>query len=69
MSASTPITGVYNNGSGTAYNRFCLGADISLTDVPDYPCTDMVITDAKFYTGALDAAAVQAAYQAAVAAL
>ena len=70
LSASTPITGVYNNGSGTAYNRFCLGADISLTDgQPDFPCTDMVITDAKFYTGALDAAAVQAAYQAAVAAL
>jgi hypothetical protein len=29
----------------------------------------MVITDAKFYTGALDAATVKAAYQAAVKAL
>jgi hypothetical protein len=29
----------------------------------------MIITDAKFYSGALDAAAVQAAYQAAVQAL
>ena len=68
-SASKAVSGSFYPGDGNTFNRFCLGADISLTDTPDYPCTDMVITDAKFYTGALDAAAVQAAYQAAVQAL
>ena len=69
LDASDYVSGVYHNGDGSAFNRFCLGADISLSSTPDYPCTDMVITDAKFYVGALDAAAVQAAYQAAVQAL
>jgi hypothetical protein len=68
-SASKSISGSFYPGDGNTYNRFCLGADISLTSIPDYPCTDMIITDAKFYTGALDATAVQAAYQAAVKAL
>ena len=66
LSSTLSVTGVYHNGDGAAFNRFCLGADISLTTIPDYPCTDMIITDAKWYVGALDAAAVQAAYQAAV---
>ena len=68
-SGSKSISGSLYPGDGNTYNRFCLGADISLTSTPDYPCTDMIITDAKFYTGALDATAVQAAYQAAVKAL
>ena len=66
---SKSISGSFYPGAGVTCNRFCLGADISLTDTPDYPCTDMVITDAKFYSGALDAAAVQSAYTAAVQAL
>lgn len=68
-SASKSISGSFYPGSGETFNRFCLGADISLTSTPDYPCTDMIITDAKFYVGALDAAAVQSAYTAAVQAL
>ena len=66
LSASTDISGSYYNGAGTAFNRFCLGADISESSAPDFPCTDMVITDVKFYTGALDADAVHAAYEAAL---
>ncbi len=69
LSASKTISGQYYNGAGVTFNRFCLGADISLTSTPDYPCTDMIITDAKFYTSVLDADAVKAAYQAAVKAL
>ena len=63
------ITGQFYPGAIPTYNRFCLGADISLTTTPDFQCTDMIITDAKWYVGALDAAAVQAAYTAAVNAL
>ena len=68
-SASKSISGSFYPGAGDTFNRFCLGADISTTSTPDFPCTDMIITDAKFYVGALDATAVQAAYQAAVQAL
>ena len=63
---SKSISGIFYPGAGNAFNRFCLGADISTSSEPDYPCTDMVITDAKFYAGALDAAAVKTAYETAV---
>ena len=63
LSSSASITGVYHNGAGDTYNRFCLGADIATGNVgTDFPCSDMVIAGARFYTGALDAAAVKAAY-------
>jgi hypothetical protein len=63
------ISGNFYPGAYPTHNRFCLGADISLTSIPDFQCTNMIITDAKFYVGALDAAAVQSAYTAAVNAL
>ena len=70
LSRSQSISGLFYLGAEDTYNRFCLGADIAPNDkATDFNCTDMVITDAKFYTGALDATAVQAAYQAAVQAL
>ncbi len=70
LSATNSISGSFYLGEQDTYNRFCLGADIAPGDATtDFNCTDMVITDAKFYTGTLDAAAVQAAYQAAVSAL
>ena len=70
LSRSGSISGIFYLGAGDTFNRFCLGADIAPDDAAtDFNCTDMVITDAKFYVGALDAAAVQAAYQAAVQAL
>ena len=70
LSATNSISGSFYLGEQDTYNRFCLGADIAPGDATtDFNCTDMVITDAKFYTGTLDAAAVQAAYQAAVQAL
>jgi hypothetical protein len=64
-SASNSISGSFYPGAAPCFNRFCLGADIS-GGAPEFPCTDMVITDAKWYVGALDATAVQGAYQAAV---
>ena len=70
LSATQTISGSFYLGAQDTYNRFCLGADIAVNDATtDFNCTDMVITDAKFYTGTLDAAAVTSAYQAAVAAL
>ncbi|MBR1575917.1 MAG: metallophosphoesterase [Bacteroidales bacterium] len=66
LSRSQSISGSFYPGASPTFNRFCLGADISLTATPDFPCSDMVITDAKWYVGALDAAAVQAAYTASV---
>ena len=70
LSSSKAISGDFYPGVNGAFNRFCLGADISDGDAStDFNATDMVITDAKFYTGSLDATAVQAAYQAAVNAL
>ena len=68
LNNSYSISGSFFPAAAPCFNRFCLGADIS-GGTPDFPCTDMIITDAKFYTGALDATAVQAAYQAAVKAL
>lgn len=63
---SKSISGSFYPGAGDAFNRFCLGADISQRADPDFPCTDMVITDAKFYVGPLTAAAVKTAYETAV---
>ena len=70
LSATKSVSGSFYLGAQDTYNRFCLGADIAPGDATtDFNCTDMVITDAKVYTGTLDAAAVQTAYQAAVQAL
>ena len=63
--SNASLSGSFYPGDPPCFNRFCLGADIS-GGAPEFPCTDMVITDAKWYVGALDATAVQAAYQAAV---
>ena len=63
--SNASISGSFYPGAAPCFNRFCLGADTS-GGAPEFPCTDMVITDAKWYVGALDATVVQAAYQAAV---
>ena len=68
LNNSYSISGSFYPAAAPCFNRFCLGADIS-GGTPDFPCTDMIITDAKFYTSVLDADAVKAAYQAAVKAL
>lgn len=69
LNNSQTISGQFYPGESPTFNRFCLGADISKSAIPDFPCTNMVITDAKWYVGALDAAAVQTAYNTAVNAL
>ena len=70
LDGSETITGPFYPGDGDAFNRFCLGDDIKPGGVAgDFPATDMVIVDAKFYTGVMDAAGVRTAYEKAVGAL
>jgi hypothetical protein len=70
LSAFSSISGSFYCGDGDTFNRFCLGADIAKNNVgTDFPCTDMVIVDAKIYTGAMSDAEALKAYQDAVAAL
>ena len=70
LNATKAVSGNFYSGVGDTFNRFCLGADIAPGDAStDFPSADMVIVDAKFYVGPLDAAAVQAAYNNAVNAL
>ena len=71
LNASETISGIFVPGSGNAFNGFCLGADISLNteSQPDYPCTDMVIVDAKIHTGVPSDTEVNAAYNASIAIL
>ena len=67
LAGRTSITGPFYPGEGNTYNRFYLGADVKTTDTAvDFPSVDMVIADAKIYTGVMDEQAVKAAYTAAV---
>ena len=66
----TTIKGPFYPGENDCYNCFCLGADATGAGRGlDFQSVDMVITDAKIYTGVLDDSAVKAAYDAAVAAI
>lgn len=54
-------------GDGDTFNRFYLGADVKNSGQNlDFQAVDMVITDARFYTGVLDDKAVASLYQEAV---
>ncbi len=66
LNKEATISGNYFPGTGDTFNRFCLGADISGTTTPDFPCINTVIVDAKIYTGALTDAEALKAYQDAV---
>lgn len=68
LSASAPINEDFKVGAGSTFNYFCLGDDITATLTGgDFPAGDMIIADAKIYTGALTAEEVSTAYASAVA--
>lgn len=70
LNAQASISGPFYPGDKTAFNAFCLGADVCTTAAdPHYPSVDMVIADAKIYSGAMSDSEVSAAYSAAVATL
>lgn len=68
LSASASINEGFKVGAGSTFNYFCLGDDITASLVGgDFPAGDMIIADAKIYTGALTAEEVSTAYASAVA--
>lgn len=67
LDGQTPITCPFYPGDGDTFNRFYLGADVKYSGSNlDFQAVDMVITEARFYTGVLDENAVSSAYQEAV---
>lgn len=65
--SSAEISATFKPGTGSAYNRFCLGDDITASgDGGDFPVSALTLVDAKIYTGALSEADVRTSYQTAV---
>ena len=70
LSASAPINEDFKTGAGSTFNYFCFGDDITTALTGgDFPAGDMIIADAKIYTGALTAQQAAKAYADAVASL
>lgn len=70
LAGSADITTDFKVGAGSTFNYFCLGDDITASLAGgDFPAGDMIIADAKIYTGALTAQEASKAYTDAVAAL
>ena len=58
----------YYPGQGSAFNMFCLGADVKADgSAGDFVCPNMTMVDAKIYQGVLTEAEITAAYNNAVA--
>lgn len=56
LQATSSFSSTFFPGEGDAFNRFCLGADVTNGNKgTHYPSTSMVIADAKIYTTALNA--------------
>lgn len=63
LATSAAFNGPFYPGEGDTFNRFIIGGDTKPSVIAgDFPPTDMYVVDAKFYSGALDAAAVEKAY-------
>lgn len=65
LNGSTTITGPFYPATNGLYNKFCLGADVA-PDGVHFPCSNMIIVDARMYSGALTDKEVSDAYQTAV---
>lgn len=67
LNGTNTIYGPFYPGTGDTFNRFIIGGDTKNTTVAgDFPPTNMVVVDAKIYSGALNASEVAAAYENAI---